>query len=242
MAIGVQIKELPDPPRLGLSPYDTDLMLCLLRFIAVLFIRVFRSRRDLLLENLALRQQLFGLKQRHPRPQVSTSDKLFWVILRRLWPEWKRALNPRPARDSRSLAPCSVQAALDEALAASGSCGQKMRQQGLARADLSHGSGNSTWGALRIHGELKMLGFDVSERTMLRWMRRAPRSPEPAKRWAAFLSNHREAFAAMDFFTVPTLTFIVLCCFFVIAHAIRRVHGSSSSCARRFPMIRPHAT
>jgi hypothetical protein len=35
----------------------------------------------LLLENLALRQQLVGLKQRHPRPQVFTSDKLFWVIL-----------------------------------------------------------------------------------------------------------------------------------------------------------------
>jgi hypothetical protein len=36
---------------------------------------------------------------------------------------------------------------------------------------------------------------------------KAPRNPEPAKRWAAFLSNHREAIAAMDFFTVPTLTF-----------------------------------
>jgi hypothetical protein len=66
---------------------------------------------------------------------------------------------------------------------------------------------NSTWGAARIHGELKMLGFNISERSVLRWMTRAPRSPEPAKRWAAFLSNHREAFAAMDFFTVPTLTF-----------------------------------
>ena len=47
-------------------------------------------------------------------------------------------------------------------------------------------------------------------------MRKAPRNPEPAKRWAAFLSNHREAIAAMDFFTVPTLTFGVLYCFFVI--------------------------
>jgi hypothetical protein len=39
---------------------------------------------------------------------------------------------------------------------------------------------SSTWGAPRIHGELKMLGFDVSERTVLRWMRKAPRIPEPA--------------------------------------------------------------
>jgi putative transposase len=82
---------------------------------------------------------------------------------------------------------------------------------------------NPTWGVPRIHGGLTMLGFDVSERTVLRWMRRAPRSPEPAKRWAAFLSNHREAIAAMDFFTVPTLTFGVLYCFFVIAHDRRRI-------------------
>jgi hypothetical protein len=41
---------------------------------------------------------------------------------------------------------------------------------------------NPTWGAPRIHGELKMLGFDISKRTVLRWMRKAPRSPEPAKR------------------------------------------------------------
>ena len=60
---------------------------------------------------------------------------------------------------------------------------------------------NSIWGAPRIHGELKMLGFDISERTVLRWMRKAPRNPEPARRWAAFLTNHREAIAAMDFFT-----------------------------------------
>ncbi|MGH9572137.1 MAG: integrase core domain-containing protein, partial [Candidatus Acidiferrales bacterium] len=66
---------------------------------------------------------------------------------------------------------------------------------------------NPTSGAPRIHGELLMLGFDVSERTVSRWMRRAPRDPEPAKRWLAFLRNHREAITAMDFFTVPTVTF-----------------------------------
>lgn len=68
-----------------------------------------------------------------------------------------------------------------------------------------------------------MLGFEISERTVLRWMRRAPRNPEPAKRWATFLSNHQEAIAAMDFFTVPTLTFGVLYCVFVISHDRRRI-------------------
>jgi len=82
---------------------------------------------------------------------------------------------------------------------------------------------NRTWGAPRIHGELKMLGFDISERTVLRWMRKAPRNPEPANQWKAFLNNHREAIAAMDFFTVPTLTFGMLYCFFVISHDRRRI-------------------
>lgn len=48
--------------------------------------------------------------------------------------------------------------------------------------------------------------------------REAARDPVPAKRWAVFLSNHREVIAAMDSFTVPMLTFGVLHCFFVIAH------------------------
>ncbi len=82
---------------------------------------------------------------------------------------------------------------------------------------------NPTWGAPRIHGELLMLGFDLSERTISRWMKRAPRDPERGKRWLAFLRNHREAIAAMDFFTVPTITFGVLYCFFVISHDRRRI-------------------
>jgi len=82
---------------------------------------------------------------------------------------------------------------------------------------------NPTWGAPRIHGEPHMLGFDVSERTISRWMKRAPRAPDFAKRWCTFLENHREAITAMDFFTVPTVRFGVLHCFFIIAHDRRRI-------------------
>src|ERR1019366_8248208 len=71
--------------------------------------------------------------------------------------------------------------------------------------------------------ELLKLGFDLSEPTVSRWVRRAPRPPDPARRWLIFLRNHREAIAAMDFFTVPTLTFGILYCFFVIGHDRRRI-------------------
>ena len=82
---------------------------------------------------------------------------------------------------------------------------------------------NSTWGAPRIHGELLKLGFEVSEPTVSRWLRQAPRIPDLTERWLTFLRNHREAIAAMDFFTVPTLTFGVLYCFFLIAHDRRKI-------------------
>jgi transposase InsO family protein len=82
---------------------------------------------------------------------------------------------------------------------------------------------NPTWGAPRIHGELLKLGFDLSEATVSRWLRRTMRTPDPAHRWLAFLRNHRDAIAAMDFFTVPTLTFGVLYCFFVIGHDRRKI-------------------
>jgi putative transposase len=82
---------------------------------------------------------------------------------------------------------------------------------------------NPTWRAPRIHGELLMLGFEVSERSVSRWMRRAPRSPDSAGLWLSFLHNHREAIAAMDFFSVPTVTFNVLYVFFIIGHDRRRI-------------------
>src|ERR1700687_1830461 len=83
---------------------------------------------------------------------------------------------------------------------------------------------NSDWGAPKIHGELLKLGFEVSERTVARYLRRVrPRRLDPAKRWLSFLANHREVIVAFDFFTVPTLTFRFLYCFFVIEHESRRI-------------------
>ena len=185
--------------------------------------RFFRSRRDLLLENLALRQQLSIIIRKQPRRRLTLPNKLFWIALSQFWSGWKRAL-------------LIVQ---PETVVRWHGAGFKLYWKWISRRRVCLGrkptskelrelifrmvAENSTWGAPRIHGELKMLGFDISERTVLRWMHKAPRSPEPARRWATFLSNHREAIAAMDFFTVPSLTFGVLYCFFVIAHGRRQV-------------------
>jgi hypothetical protein len=55
-------------------------------------LRLFHARRDLLLENLVLRQQLATLKGRRPRPRLGILDELFWVLSRRLSSGWKDAV------------------------------------------------------------------------------------------------------------------------------------------------------
>jgi hypothetical protein len=79
------------------------------------------------------------------------------------------------------------------------------------------------WGAPRIHAELTKLGFVVSEMTVSRYMSRRPTEPDQVKRWIAFLRNHKDYIAAMDLFTVPTVSPRLLCGFFVIEHGRRRV-------------------
>ena len=69
-------------------------------------------------------------------------------------------------------------------------------------------------------GNCGQLGFDISEPTVSRYLQRLKRRSHKAKvqHWRAFLLNHREVIAAFDFFTVPTLSFRELYCFFVIEH------------------------
>jgi hypothetical protein len=67
-------------------------MLSLLRLLFALVVRLFLSRRELLTENLALRQQLTVLKRQRPQARYAAPDRLFWVILRWFWPGWKQAL------------------------------------------------------------------------------------------------------------------------------------------------------
>jgi putative transposase len=199
-------------------------MFLILRLLLGTVTRIFCARRSLLLENLVLRQQLAVFKRRHPRPKLNLLDKLFWVAARQVWSDWKRFLI----------------VVLPETVVQWHQAGfhlywrilSKVQRQPIGRRRISKEirdlifqmvAQNPTWGAPRIHGELLMLGFDASERTISRWMRKAPRNPELAKRWLTFLRNHREVIAAMDFFTVPTITFGVLYCFFIIGHDRRRI-------------------
>ena len=83
---------------------SSRIMLHLQRLLFVVATRSFHPRRDLLLENLALRQQLAALKGRRPQARLTVTDKWFWVMLRRLLPGWRQALMPVQPENGRRLA------------------------------------------------------------------------------------------------------------------------------------------
>jgi len=80
---------------------------------------------------------------------------------------------------------------------------------------------NSIWGAPRILSELRLLGYDVAQSTVEKYMVRT-RKP-PSQTWRTFLDNHVRDLVSVDFFTVPTASFRVLYCFVVLSHERRRI-------------------
>jgi transposase InsO family protein len=80
---------------------------------------------------------------------------------------------------------------------------------------------NPLWDASRIHGELLMLGFEVAQSTVSKYMVR--RENPPSQPWKTFLRNHAETIAAIDMCVVPTLAFDLLFVFLVLGHGRRRM-------------------
>ena len=189
-----------------------------LRHLIGWIVSALSSRKDLILENLALRQQLLALHAQRRRPRLSVRHKLFWVLLRRLWSGWKTPLLLVTPRTVVEWHRAGFRLYWNWLSRARQLRGRKPLSQEIRALIFRMAAENPTWGAPRIHGELLKLGFHLSQPSVSRWLRRAPRGPDVAKRWLTFLRNHRDAIAAMDFFTVPTITFGVLYCFLVISH------------------------
>jgi putative transposase len=178
-----------------------------------------RGHRAVALENLALRQQLAALTRTRKRPQLRTRDRLFWIVLAKSWRDWRRALV--------FVQPDTVVRWHREWLRRRWTA-RARQKQGRPTVDASIralvkqvAAANPLWGAPRLHGELRKVGIDVSERTGSRLLGR--RHHPSGQTWRTFLTDHVTALVSMDFFTVPTVTGRVLFVLVLLAHHRRRI-------------------
>jgi putative transposase len=188
--------------------------------LLAVFRSVFRSRAALELENVALRHQINVLKHSVKRPQLTPADRYFWVVLSRVWLDWRSAL--------AIVQPDTVIAWHRKGFRLFWTW--KIRRGKLGRPAVSRevrelirrmSRENPLWGAPHIHGELLKLGITIGQTSVAKYMLR-DRKP-PSQSWRTFLDNHVKTLVSVDFFTVPTIRFQVLYVFLVLAHERRRV-------------------
>jgi hypothetical protein len=179
-----------------------------------------KTRTDLALENLALRQQLVLLRRRSERPQFERLDRLFWLWLSHQWAGWREALHVvRPQTVIRWHR--QGFRAFWTWKSRRGRVGRPSVSSELAKLVRTMALANPLWGSPRIHGELLKLAFEVSQRSVARLMPRRPKLP--SQTWRTFLQNHVADLVSVDFFVVPMATFRVLYVFVVLLHHRRRV-------------------
>ena len=181
---------------------------------------LFSTQAALAAENLVLRQQVIVLRHSVKRPRLRNRDRLFWIAVCRMWKDWQSSLH--------ILQPATVVKWHRAGFRRYWRWRSRSKKPGRSKIDAEirelikqMSTENPLWGAPRILSELQLLGYEVAERTVAKYMARdeKPRS----QTWRTFLDNHAQDIVAIDFFTVPTATFRVLYCFVVLRHARREV-------------------
>jgi len=177
-------------------------------------------RLRLAAEILALRQQLAVLNRSAKRPQLRRRDRFFWVLLSKLWRDWREVLI--------IIKPETVVKWHKEGFRLYWRWKSKTRRVGRPQIDKEIrelitriSRENPLWGVPRIQSELRLLGFEVAESTVAKY--RIKVAKPPSQTWKTFLKNHAGQIASIDFFTVHTMSFRILYCFIILLHDRRKV-------------------
>jgi hypothetical protein len=136
-----------------------------IRFILL----VLGGQKQVALENAALRQQLAVFKRNFPRPKLNNRDRLFWIDLYMIWQDWKSALifvKPETVTSWHHKRFRRYWWKLSQPKEP----GRPRTRSEIRKLIQTMAIANPIWGAPRVHGELKKLGFKISERTVSRLM------------------------------------------------------------------------
>src|SRR5262249_11995264 len=182
-------------------------MFALLYSLTMFVIDFFNSPRRLEAENLFPRHQLsIALRRAPPRLRLRGSDRALLVWMTRGWPSLLGAahvVQPETILRWHRAGFTAFWRWKSRKRAGRPKIDRELRD--LIRRMSRE---NPKWGASRIHGELLMLGFEVAQSTVSKYMVRG---------------NHAQAIAAIDLFVVPTLTFERLFAFLVLGHGRRQL-------------------
>jgi len=182
----------------------------------------FRTRAEIIAENLFLRRQLALYQERKTRRRRPTPPaKLALVVLSRLF-QWAPAL-------------AIVQSTTFVRWHRAGfrlfwrwksrPLGRPRLPKNLQTLILTMAGENPSWGEGRIADELSLkLGLLVDARTVGKYLKQASRPRPPRnQRWATFVQNHATEIIACDFFTSVTATFQVMYVFIAMEIGSRRI-------------------
>jgi transposase InsO family protein len=195
-------------------------MFAILHALGMFVAGLFKSRCRLEAENLLLRHQLtIALRRAPPRVRLLGSDRALLVGMTRLWPSLLGAV--QVVQPGTILRWHRAGFIMLWRWRSRNRAGRPRIDRGLRDLIRRMSRENPLWGASRIHGELLMLGFEVAQSTVSKYMVRS--GAPPSQNWKTFLGNHAQAIAAIDLCVVPTLTFDLLFAFLVLGHGRRQL-------------------
>jgi transposase InsO family protein len=195
-------------------------MFAILHALGMFVADLFKSRSRLEAENLFLRHQLaIALRRAPPRFRLRSGDRALLIWMTRLWPSLIGAV--QVVQPETILRWHRAGFKVFWRWKSRNRAGRPKIDRGLRDLIRRMNRENALWGASRIHGELLMLGFQVAQSTVSKYMVRCQNPP--SQTWKTFLRNHAEAIVAIDMCVVPTLTFDHLFAFLVLGHGRRQL-------------------
>jgi hypothetical protein len=195
-------------------------MVAILHALGMFLADLFKSRSRLEAEILLLRHQLnLALRHAPRRVRPHGSDRALMVWMVRLWPNLIDTI--RVVKPETVLRWHRAGFRAYWRWKSRNRVGRPRIDRGLRDLIRRMNQENPLWGASRIHGELLMLGYQVAQSTVSKYIRRGRRPP--SQRWKTFLRNHADAIAAIDLCVIPTVTFDLLFAFLVLGHGRRQL-------------------
>lgn len=197
------------------------MMYSVLWAVAIFVANLFKSRRRLEAENLLLRHQLnLALKHVPARlRRLHGVDRGILAGLVWLWPDLSRVV--QVVKPETVLRWHRMGFRIYWRWKSRKRAGRPKIDRGLRDLIRRMSKENPLWGASRIHGELLMLGFEIAQSTVSKYVVRGPKPPSQS--WKTFLRNNANAIAAIDLCIVPTVTFERLFAFLVVGHERRQL-------------------